>query len=97
MKCNCKRCDGEGTIECPECSGSGEWEVDIQEARLTDSMPVYAQLVELKGDAQRVIRQAAELSKMNPARAKSYESQLAATLKAINREASEVSKAAAKP
>jgi hypothetical protein len=47
----------------------------------------YEELNELQKDASRVIRQAARLKELNPARAESYAAQLKATLFVINGQA----------
>lgn len=97
MKCTCQECQGRGRIECPECDGTGEVRSAIERAELDSSMTGYAELVELQKDARRCIKQAEELSKLNPTRAAAYNEQLVATLGTIDRQAETVSKKKAKP
>ena len=59
---------------------------------LNKTGPHFAELKELQEDAERVIRQATELSKLTPARSDSYAAQLKATLFVINAEADAVAK-----
>lgn len=92
MKCECEECEGTGEIECPECEGQGTFEGSIETIYLEKSVNNYEELSELQKDAKRVIRQAAQLKQMNPARAESYDAQLKATLAVINQEADEEAK-----
>jgi hypothetical protein len=90
MKCQCEECRGEGTITCPDCNGQGEYEGRIENIVLVSTMYNYEELKELQKDASRVIRQAARLKELNPARAESYTCQLKATLYNINAQAEAV-------
>jgi DnaJ-class molecular chaperone len=87
MKCQCDECRGEGKITCPECGGQGTYEGTIEKITLISNMRNYEELKELQKDASRVIRQAARLKELNPARSDSYDAQLEATLFVINGQA----------
>lgn len=72
-------------MNCPECSGRGKIDGRIEHLKLDKSSEHYEELLELQKDAKRAIRQASKLKELNPARAESYDIQLAGTLEAINR------------
>lgn len=80
--CRCPDCRGTG--ECAQCKGSGKLGASIENVTLNKDSAFYPELSELQKDAKRVIRQASELTKMNPKRAGSYRIQLESTLKSIN-------------
>lgn len=86
MKCDCKYCGGEGTIttQCEECDGEGQSDYCISRIEVDKG---NEDLVRLKEDAARVIRDTERLIAINPAARLSYENQRDATLKAINKEA----------
>lgn len=84
MKCTCEECRGEGQIPCPECDGQGTYDGPIEKIQLISTMHNYQELRALQKDAGRAIRQAAQLKKLNPARADSYQAQLDGTLVVIN-------------
>lgn len=87
MKCECLQCRGAGTILCPDCEGDGDREIPIERAPLDRAHPRYAGLLEIQTDAQRVIRQGAELASLKPHRADSYSRQTAACLAILDHEA----------
>jgi hypothetical protein len=92
MKCTCKECNGNGEIPCPECDGQGTYEVSIETITLEKTVKNYDELSEIQKDAKRVIRQAAKLKELNPARGDSYDAQLKATLFVINGQAEAAAK-----
>ncbi len=76
------------------CEGTGHDACCISELN-QESLEHHAngdQLVELRNDAIRLKKQAAELSKLNPRHAKEYSSQLDAALMAVNESANELLK-----
>lgn len=92
MKCTCQECSGRGRINCPECEGSGQGIYAIDRICLDKSMPGYTQLVELQRDALRCIKQAEQLTRLNPFREASYHEQLSGCLAVINKQAEDVLK-----
>lgn len=92
MKCTCERCDGSGEIECVECHSSGVHDVSIENAHLHDSMKNYVELVALKEEANRVIREARQLMQVRPESTCSYLKQLKETLAILNEKANKVAK-----
>jgi len=92
VKCDCKKCDGTGHIECDECNGDGSIKVTIETLVLRKGMKNEDELRELKNDFHRVIRQAEALKKVNPSRASSYQAQLSACLSAIEAESEKLMK-----
>ena len=89
MKCDCPHCNGTGSIRCPDCGGNGALYIGIEKVdlHLHRKNKNHTELVELQGDAKRVIRQAAELTELKPNYAESYKRQLGATLAKINLQA----------
>ncbi len=90
MNCDCEECGGTG--KCPECGGSGGTVYLIQYADIPKSMKNYPELIELKRDAERVIRQGQRLIEINPHRSESYRLQVDACLVEINKQANKLSK-----
>ena len=91
LKCLCPNCRGSGKITCDECDGEGAvFCHSIETARLDETDPKYADLIEFQRDARRVISQTKQLKVMNPARSESYDAQLNATLAEINKQAETV-------
>ena len=95
MKCECKTCKGEGTVEvsCHDCDGEGRYfrcitTVDLEAIGRLDSSDLES-LGRLQADAARCQDQAVRLPQMNPACADSYAQQLRATLAKLNQEADE--------
>jgi RecJ-like exonuclease len=98
MKCECKRCKGDGVIEvtCDDCEGAGKItrcisQVDLEAIGRLDSADL-ACMERLQADAARCQDQAIRLTQMNPACAESYAEQLRATLAKLNQEADEFMK-----
>ena len=87
MKCACGYCGGNGTVICDDCNGKGDAYYTIQDAPLNELHPKYDELFQLQLDAKRAIAQCEELKKMRPDRIDSFNQQLVATLKDINRQA----------
>ena len=87
MKCSCSSCGGTGQIQCPECGGDGMEEKSIERVALRKNDKHYDELMELQGDATRVIDQAMRLNVLKPERSKSYNEQLRGCLAVINRQA----------
>lgn len=92
MKCECKNCEGDGTVRCHECRGTGELECDIETLRITRDDDGFEEFTALKEDAQRVRKQAERLIALNPARTESYEAQLTAVIEELNTQATELQK-----
>lgn len=89
MKCDCTKCHGNGTIEieCPDCDGDGSNNIPIERAPLDLSDEHYPALLQIQQDAQRIIKQGAELANFKPHRADSYARQTAACLAILDHEA----------
>ena len=66
MNCTCENCEGEGTIECPECGGSGVIEVSVPHMSWHKTHPRYAELNQLKSDFLYVQQLARRLGEINP-------------------------------
>ncbi len=90
MNCQCEECGGSG--RCQECGGSGGSNSLIQYAEIRKGVKNYEELMELKKDAARVMRQAERLIELNPTRAESYRMQVDACLVEINSQANKLSK-----
>jgi len=89
---SCKRCDGEGQIQCPVCDGRGTRDVPIQDAKFDGTEEHCEELYALQDDARRAIRQAEELSRIQPARADSYTRQLESVLEEIENQVDKIQK-----
>jgi len=81
VKNECSNCEGEGTIQCPECDGTGKIETSLSNMSLTPELKMLRHAVD------RVTRQAKQLSRLFPDRAKIFEAQLAAALESIQKQA----------
>jgi hypothetical protein len=87
MKCDCPECLGSGQIPCPECAGDGDVNIPIERIKLDPDAAHYLALLAVQQDADRVIRQSAELANLKPHRAESYARQTAACLAILDHEA----------
>jgi len=84
LECQCERCNGFGTIDCPDCDGLGE--LGLEAITLPESDPRHAELERLKEDAERVEDAERRLSAMKPEHEASYRRQAEATLRVIEAE-----------
>jgi len=90
MKCDCDECQGNGKVTCHNCGGSGKAVTCIERMQLYPKMPNFKELSDLKADVSLARTQAERLCALKPHRSESYESQLKAVLKDIDRQAQEI-------
>ena len=90
MNCECEACNGEGTIVCDDCGGSGSVKRHIHSVVFDPTGKNYEKLILLQKDAVRVIKQCDELKILRPNSIDSLNQQLVATLNEIERQANKL-------
>jgi hypothetical protein len=96
MKTTCKKCKGEGEIECcecghcrdcRECDGEGDVECCITKWDVPKDHKNAAELSDIKSDALRCLDARDMLCQLKPERTESYDKMLADTLEELNKRA----------
>jgi hypothetical protein len=89
MICDCPECEGEGTVRCENCNGTGSFDdkLDGMDLRPFRELGCYEELLDLQGDIRRLKKQAERLIELRPDRAEVYRDQLSEALRSVERSA----------